>query len=97
MPPFLNPPPVSYIHLCRPRNACITIRISPHFHVLFLPFSFGGRLRSLAGLEALLEISNDIIDMFGADGDADEVFSDAGVDALGFGELFVGCGPGVNG
>ena len=60
-------------------------------------FSFSGRLRSLTRLEALLEIGNDIIDMFGADGDADEVFGDAGVDALGFGELFVGCGPGVDG
>ena len=92
-----HPPPLSYIHLRCPRNPRIAIRISPHFHVLFLPFSFGGRLRSLTRLEALLEISNDIIDMFGADGDADEVFCDAGVDALGFGELFVGCGPGVDG
>ena len=35
--------------------------------------------------------------MFGADGDADEIFCDAGVDPLGFGKLFVRCGPGVDG
>ena len=35
--------------------------------------------------------------MFGADGDADEIFGDAGVDPLGFGKLFVGCGPGMDG
>ncbi len=97
MPPLLNPTPSFCIHLRRPRNPRIAIRIPPHFHVLFLPFSFGSRLRGLTRLEALLEIGNDIIDMFGADGDADEVFCDAGVDALGFRELFVGCGPGVDG
>ena len=90
-------PPSSYINLRRARNPRIAIRIPSHFHVFFLLFSFSGRLRSLTRLEALLEIGNDIIDMFGADGDADEVFGDAGVDALGFGELFVGCGPGVDG
>ena len=92
-----HPFPLSHIHLRRPRNPRIAIRIPPQFHVLFLPLSFSGRLRSLTCLEALLEISNDIIDMFGADGDADEVVCDAGVNALGFGELFVGCGPGVDG
>ena len=86
-----------YTHLRRPRNARIPIRVSPNFHIFFLPFILGFRLRSLARFEALFEISNDVIDVFGADGDADEIFSDAGVDALGFGELFVRCGPGVDG
>ena len=85
------------IHLRRPRNARIPIRVPPNFHIFLLSFILGFWLCSLARLEALLEISNDIIDVFGADGDADEIFGDAGVSALGFGELFVGCGPGVDG
>ena len=62
-----------------------------------MPFRLGFRFRSLTRFEALLEISNDIIDVFGADGDADEIFGDAGVDTLGFGKLFVRGGPGVDG
>lgn len=84
-------------HLRRPRNPRIPLRIPPHIPILLLLFPLRIRLRSLTRLEALLEISNDIIDMFGADGNTDEVFCDAGVDALGFGKLFVRCGPGMDG
>ena len=100
-PPISNPTPPSPIshpiQLRRPRQSRLPIRPSPNLHILLLLLPLRLRLRSLALLKALLEIRNDIIDMFGADGDADEVFRDAGVDALGFGELFVGGGPGVDG
>lgn len=48
-------------------------------------------------LERLLEVGDDIVDVLGADGDADEVLGDAGAHALLVGELLVGGGPGVDG
>ena len=81
----------------RTRNPRIPSRIPPNLHILLLSFRLSISLRSLTSFKALFEISNDIIDMFGADGDADEILGDAGVDALGFGKLFVRCGPGVDG
>lgn len=94
---YLPPHHPSSNHLRRPLQPRPPIRIPPNLHILLLSLLLRLRLRSLTSFKALLEISNDIINVFGADGDADEIFGDAGVDALGFGKLFVRCGPGVDG
>ena len=54
------------------------------------------RRRRLARLERLLEIMNDVIDMFRTDRDTDQVLGDATVLFLAVGELLVRCGPGVD-
>lgn len=55
------------------------------------------RSRSTSGLEGLFEISDDVVDVFGADGDTDRVFGDARVELFLVGELFVRGGPWVDG
>lgn len=44
----------------------------------------------------MLEIGDDIINVFGTDGDADQVFCDTAADPLFLAELLVGCGPWVD-
>lgn len=52
---------------------------------------------SVGGLEGLLKVGNDVVNVLGADGDANEVLGDARVLLLLVGELLVRRGPGVDG
>ncbi|KAB8760612.1 hypothetical protein FH972_026604 [Carpinus fangiana] len=49
------------------------------------------------GLEALLKVGDDVVNVLYADADADQVGGDAGVGLLLVGQLLVGGGPGVDG
>ena len=55
------------------------------------------RRRGAALGEGLLEVVADVVEMLGADRDADQVLGDAAVDLLLVAQLLVGGGPGVNG
>lgn len=57
--------------------------------------ALGGRRRG--GLEGLLEIGDDVVDVFRADGNTDQVLADAGSLLLLVAELLVGGGPGAAG
>ena len=75
------------------------IRLFPilrNLPVLLLPFRLL-RLRRRTALERLLEILDDIVDVFGPHRDPDQGFRDARVFLFAVRELFVCCGPGVDG
>ena len=72
-------------------------RLTRPLLLLVLRPTLFGWVRRIAGVEALIEIVDDVVKVFKADGDPDHVFRDAGVDLFLVGKLFVRGGPRMDG
>ena len=87
---------ISALFSCCPSQLRFTpFRRSRHIFIPILGLRIG--LRLLARRKALLEVVDDVVDVLGADADADQVLSDAGFALLLVRELLVRGGPGVDG
>lgn len=81
------------MYLGSPTQFSISLRRACLLRIVCVPPTL---FRRITRLEALIEIVDDIVDMFQSDGDTDQVLGYAGIDLLLVFELFVGCGPGVD-
>ncbi len=75
-------------------HLCLCVRVSRLNHVVLICFCI--RLRRLARRKGLLKVRNDVVNVFGADRDTDEVFRDTAIPLLLVAELLMRRRPGVN-